>query len=94
MCYLLWFVVLYYNYIVFLWFVVVTLVELNWIDSEELTRGRGAVEGGSLFEWRRAAARSRRKRGPRPNGTKTIAAIFPRGSKKRKSNNDDMHGHG
>ena len=24
---------LYYNYIVFLWFVVVTLVELNWIDS-------------------------------------------------------------
>ena len=26
--------------------------------------------------------------------TKTIAAVFPRGSKKRKSNNDDKHGHG
>ena len=26
--------------------------------------------------------------------TKTIAAVFPRGSKKRKSNNDDEHGHG
>jgi hypothetical protein len=25
---------------------------------------------------------------------KTIAAVFPRGSKKRKSNNDDKHGHG
>ena len=25
--------------------------------------------------------------------TKTIAAVFPRGSKKRKSNNDDKHGH-
>ena len=26
--------------------------------------------------------------------TKTIAAVFPRGSKKKKSNNDDKHGHG
>ena len=26
--------------------------------------------------------------------TKTTAAVFPRGSKKRKSNNDDKHGHG
>ena len=26
--------------------------------------------------------------------TKTIAAVFPRGSKKRKSTNDDKHGHG
>ena len=25
---------------------------------------------------------------------KTIAAVFPRGPKKRKSNNDDKHGHG
>ena len=25
---------------------------------------------------------------------KTTAAVFPRGSKKRKSNNDDKHGHG
>ena len=25
---------------------------------------------------------------------KTIVAVFPRGSKKRKSNNDDKHGHG
>ena len=26
--------------------------------------------------------------------TKTIVAVFPRRSKKRKSNNDDKHGHG
>ena len=26
--------------------------------------------------------------------TKTIAAVFPRGSRKRKSNNDDKHDHG
>ena len=26
--------------------------------------------------------------------TKTIAAVFPRGSKKRKSNNDHKHEHG
>ena len=28
------------------------------------------------------------------NNAKTIAAVFPRGSEKRKPNNDDKHGHG
>ena len=28
------------------------------------------------------------------NNTKTTAVFFPRGSKKRKSINDDQHGHG
>ena len=29
-----------------------------------------------------------------PQNTKTIAAVFPRGSKKTKYNNDDKHEHG
>ena len=33
-------------------------------------------------------------RGPYEKNGKTIVAVFPRGSKKRKSNNDDKHGHG
>ena len=50
----------------------------------------GLGKNGSLFKVNGG-------RGPyekmRKNG-KTIAAVFPRGSKKRKSNNDDKHGHG
>ena len=34
------------------------------------------------------------QRGPQLKMGKTIVAVFPRGSKKRKSNNDDKHGHG
>ena len=34
------------------------------------------------------------KNGSSAKSTKTIAAVFPRGSKKRKSNNDDKHDHG
>ena len=34
------------------------------------------------------------KRGPYRKSTNTIVTVFPRESTKRKSNNDDEHGHG
>ena len=44
-------------------------------------------KNGSLFEVNGG-------RGPHEKNTKSTATVFPRGSKKRKSNNDDKHGHG
>ena len=63
-----------------------------WADAE--MRSGGAARGGSSFGWRGAAARCWRKKVLQEHLDNFIAAVFPRGSKKRKSNNDDKHDHG
>ena len=70
-----------YNYTVLFW------------EDAEMGSG-GSARGGSSFGWRGAAARRRCKKVLQEHLDNFIAAVFPRGSKKRKSNNDDKHGHG
>ena len=50
-------------------------------------------KNGSLFKVNGGRGPYENMRNNEKNA-KTTVAVFPRGSKKRKSNNDDKHGHG
>jgi hypothetical protein len=91
-------------YIVFLWFVVVvTLVELNWIDSLNIESSncadaardaaRDAAQRIVLWVARSGGATAAQK-GCSPKCYENYSSRFPEGVQKEKSNNDDKHGHG
>ena len=52
---------------------------LNCADAER-DAARDAARGGLFYVWRAAAVRRRCKRGFHQHITRTIAAVFPRGS--------------
>ena len=80
---------LYYNYIIF--------VELDWVDSLNIelsaARNCGATDRSLCGAEPRHGGGTSADRFHQ-NVMKTTAAVFPRGFKKRKPNNDDKHGHG